>query len=348
MDSITSPQGFIDGCFDALRDCRQISALFPHLPRAVGAVVDSKEYVRCWQQGVFETKAMLQKLTFIEEKSQERSLTPIMTAFTDARLLGGYAHVESVPTDEEAEPEKERLLMSGHISWCKHQVPRSFVLTDEAPVEEERMQEPPPKPVIFRRPVIRTRDSQPSKEKWPAKKEDEVSFVEVKVGDGWCAAGVNARNLLTESGYSDSVCTVVGSDRFSNAEKKKKVHTVVMYNDEKEAVAATVFREIPQHNAIELAYLVVSQTHRRRRYGTRLVEEVVRRGLELSANVMCVDVECKPSAEAFWLQGIGCTLLQDEALVSEMVDFGDDVRCFAMSLGSPFAPGWLARGLLYK
>jgi len=75
-------------------------------------------------------------------------------------------------------------------------------------------------------------------------------------------------------------------------------------------------------NAIEIAYMVVSQMHRRRGHGRHLVEHVLERARKHGATKLLVDVEKKEDAQLFWAQGIGVRELVDEEITSQLLDFG--------------------------
>ena len=159
-----------------------------------------------------------------------------------------------------------------------------------------------------------------------------VKFVMINNGDGGCQHGVRARELMCQCGYNDATqLGLVGAPYVSYRERKKKVHTIVMYRGD-DAVAMAVYRDLPSQQALECCFFCVCKQHRRQGNGRMLVGELVRLAILSGATKMLVSVERTKMAESFWRDGIGCKLLQDVDMATAMIDFDDDVTAFFMDL----------------
>jgi ribosomal protein S18 acetylase RimI-like enzyme len=322
--AMVQPAGFIDGFLDALRKNPATLQLLPGLmhKQAIGVLVhDSALYVASWLQGMNAGNNWLEALTAAKvAQRSDGSGTPIMTP--SPSLLR--------TPEADAEVKQKSILQKVTIKVATGSKDEKVTIKVATGSKDEK--EP-------QQALADSSEAGPAAGSSEKEEPEEaaVKFVMLKNGDGWCQHGVRARELMGQCGYKDSTQIIVGAPYFSYRERKKTVHTLVMYRGD-DAVAMTVYRDLLSHQALECCFFCVSKQHRRQGHGRILVEEVVRRAILSGATKMVVDVERSRTAESFWRDGIGCKLLQkrgNEALAMDMVNFGDDVREFYLDLAPP-------------
>ena len=131
--------------------------------------------------------------------------------------------------------------------------------------------------------------------------------------------GVNARNILEQAGYDETVRTLVGAGVI-HREKAKPLKTVVMYEGQAvssadkfpkgEAVCTAIFRYIPSCHVIEVLYMATALASVRQGFGRMMVTRILKDAQDQGAKFMVIAVDkTSATAESFWVN-FSCSYLQ--------------------------------------